>query len=92
MGRFTGRLRKVAFNYGEAIAWKDGILFFKKSTLDEVVSKLERWYGVQIVVSGSPVEPKVISGRFENESLENVMRSISFPEVFSFEIDGKKMN
>jgi len=84
-------LQKAAFNYAEAIAWKDGILYFKKTTLKQVISQLERWYGVQISVSGSPEKPKVISGRFENESLENVLQSISFPGGFSFEIDGKKV-
>jgi len=84
-------LEKVAFNYAEAIAWKDGILYFQKTNLPEVVSQLERWYGVKITIYGSPAEPKVISGRFENESLENVLQSISFPGGFNFEIDGKNV-
>lgn len=84
-------LRKAAFNYAEAIAWKDGILYFQRSTLNEVVSQLERWYGVKITIYGSPAEPKVISGRFENESLENILQSISFPGGFNFDIDGKNV-
>ena len=88
----ANKLQKATFNYAEAIAWKDGILYFQKSSLPEVISRLQRWYGVQISILGSPAEPKVISGRFENESLENVLQSISFPGGFDYEINGKNVS
>lgn len=88
----ANKLQNATFNYAEAIAWKDGILYFQKSSLtEEVISRLERWYGVKIVVSGKPAQPKAISGRFDNESLENVLQSISFPGGFNYNIDGKNV-
>ncbi len=88
----TNNLQAATFDYAEAIAWKDGILYFQKSPLSEVISQLERWYGVKFTIAGLPSQPKVISGRFENESLENLLQSISFPGGFDFEINGKNVN
>jgi transmembrane sensor len=88
----NNKLDKVSFNYIGSIQWKDGILFFQKASLFEAIVELERWYGVAISVSGLPTDPKMISGRFENESLVNVLRSMAFSNGFEFAIDGKKVD
>jgi transmembrane sensor len=85
------KLDKVSFNLSESILWKDGILYFQKSPLHQVIAELERWYGVEIAVSGSPDNPKVVSGRFENESLANVLQGIAFSSDFDYQINGKKV-
>jgi transmembrane sensor len=88
----NNKLNKVSFNYIGSIQWKDGILFFQKATMPEVVVELERWYGVEISILGSPVDPILVSGRFENESLANVLNSLAFSNGFDFKIEGKKVS
>lgn len=85
-------LQEVPFVYAEAISWKDGLLYFQQSSLSEVISRLERWYGVEIQLEKSADQPKSISGSFENENLENVLRSISFSAGFEYQIKGKKVS
>lgn len=79
------------FNRDEVFSWQRGILNFRKSSLPEVVEKLENWYGVQVVMSGKIPHNKnawQYSGNYENQSLTNVLTGIAFVKKFSFRIQG----
>ncbi len=72
----------------EVLAWKDGILYFKDSSLDQVKQKLQDWYDVDIIVVGSPNKPWNYNGIFDNYNLSNVLTAMSFAENFYFELEG----
>ena len=78
------------YNVVETEGWKDGILYFKGARLKEIVRKLERWYGVEIEVN-QPSREINYKGVFENENLENVLRSIGFVNDFDFKINANKV-
>jgi len=88
----SNQLNQSDFHFEQSILWKDGILYFNKTDLDAVLAQLERWYGVEFTVNGVPTDPQAISGRFENESLANVLQSIAFSSGFEYLIDGKNVN
>ena len=73
------------------LAWKDNIIYFKDASFKEVISTLERWYGVDIQQEGQGDESWEYSGVFENQTLENVLLSISYVKHFSYEIQGKNI-
>ncbi|WP_439487751.1 FecR family protein [Algoriphagus sp.] len=77
------------FNNELVLGWRFGKLIFKKSNLQEVKDKLEEWYGVEITLAGYPKEEWRFNGEFENQTLENVLKSISNIEDFSYMIDNK---
>ena len=85
-------------NKPEAFGWKDKILYFNKSSFDEIRAKLEKWYGIEITVRGAfssgvkgiPSE-KTFSGQFHNPSLNEVLKGLSFLYRFDFEMEGKRM-
>jgi ferric-dicitrate binding protein FerR (iron transport regulator) len=80
------------FNYEEKILWKEGVLFFRQASFDQVAEKLENWYGVAFEIRGREyMDNKHYSGKFDNESLKNVLESISFSKNFSYQITGKKV-
>lgn len=79
------------FNKDEVLAWKDGIIKFKNAGIDEVMATLERWYGVTIEVHNSPDPTWKITGTFENESLENVMESISYATTLNYKLQNGKL-
>ena len=85
------KFNRSSFNEEEVIAWKDGILYFNHAAFNEIILRLERWYGVQISVKNQPKKTKHYSGRFNNESLENVLKGIGFINDFDFIISGKKV-
>lgn len=73
----------------ESVSWKDGTLFFDHSELQHIMTTLERWYAVDIVVSGSLDNPQYFSGSFKNKSLESVLDAMSFSKKFDYTIEGK---
>ena len=72
-------------------AWKDGVIVFKDADLDEIVQTLSRWYGVKIEVRNPKPEAWTYNGAFDNAILENVLKSISFSEEFSYSINQKNV-
>lgn len=40
--------------------WKDGLLLFDNTPMDEVIKKMERWYGVKIIVSDPTIDRKSV--------------------------------
>ncbi|MEQ6118398.1 FecR domain-containing protein [Reichenbachiella sp. MALMAid0571] len=84
----------VKYNYDEEmeLAWKNSILYFDESNIDEVIKLLERWYGVEIIIENkAKVKQWKYSSKFENESLENVLKGISYIQEFTFKIDNKNV-
>ncbi|REE00089.1 FecR family protein [Marinoscillum furvescens] len=75
----------------EILAWKSGVLVFKKAPFDEIVTRLERWYGVEFEMEESISIPDGFTGRFDNKSLRRVLEGISYTSKFDFEIEGKKV-
>lgn len=83
--------QKSTFDKDRVTAWKDGILYFDQARFNEIVNRLERWYGVEIEVVNKSTNTKHYSGKFNNESLENVLQGIGFINDFNFEINGKQV-
>ena len=74
------------------IGWKEGLLSFKNAGFDEVVASLERWYGVNIRVSGMPSKSWILNGKYKNQNLDLVLDRMSFIEYFNYDINGKKIH
>ncbi|MEP4532139.1 MAG: FecR domain-containing protein [Cyclobacteriaceae bacterium] len=81
----------VQVSTDEYLAWKSGILVFKRAPFVEIVSRLERWYGVEFEMEDSIEIPDGFTGRFDNKSLRRVLEGISYTSKFDFEIEGKKV-
>lgn len=77
------------FNLDVTQGWRFGKLIYEQASLDEVLKSLRSWYGVKIYVVGEPNRPWHFNGEFENQTLENVLKSISNIEDFSYMIDNK---
>ncbi|WP_225000078.1 FecR family protein [Cesiribacter sp. SM1] len=88
----AGSLTKTAFDYEEEVAWKEGILLFKDLPLKEALGRMERWYGVEFAKGKFPEKDYHVTGRFDNESLENVLRSIGFTIKFEYRIEKNKVH
>ena len=75
-----------------AIGWKDGLLSFKNAGFNEVIKSLERWYGVNIQVTGKPSKTWKLSGKYKNQNLDLVLDRMSFVENFNYEINRKNIH
>ena len=84
--RLTTRQQDIS----DLIAWSKNILIFDGDTEAEVWTKLENWFGVNIVLPRHAVIKGKYSGRFYNESLERVLEGISYAAGFNYEIRDRK--
>lgn len=91
LNREEGILMQKEFNYERAILWKDGILYFKETPLEEAFKKLEKWYGVSFNLQNHPRSPIVVTGEFDNENLNNVLLSLSYTSNFIYSIENKNV-
>ena len=85
-------MAKQNFNEKNILGWKEGLLVFRQNNFHEVKKRLERWYGVEIIVDNTNFNPNWnYSGQYNNVSLENVLQGISFTKSFDFSIEGEKI-
>lgn len=69
------------------LAWTQKIIRFEKTPMLEVIRVLENWYGVQISYPRKPSSNLKISGKFHDQTLENVLKGMSYTGRFDFEIN-----
>ena len=85
------QLLVTPFEVQGVVGWKDGLILFEKTSLGEVFSRLERWYGVHIKVQDKEVLEGEYTGRYENASLEKVLKGIGFASGFTYRIEEKEV-
>jgi transmembrane sensor len=73
------------------IGWKDNILVFYEDNIDQIRSKLERWYGVNITVQQPDRISHSFVGEFQNESLVNVLEIIGHALRFRYQINNESI-
>lgn len=84
-------LIKTNVNADFLSGWKDGIIVFDQDRYSQVFKDLEEWYGVDIEIKKGVDMSGTFSGHYENESLENILKGISYTKHFHFQIEGKKV-
>lgn len=55
-------------------AWKDGFLIFDNVSMEEVIKRMERWYGVTITTTNPRLLKYSITAHFKSESITQVLR------------------
>ena len=87
----THETRVEKFDVQRTIAWKDGIILFKDAGFEEMITQLERWYGVDFQIHGKPSKIWNINGRYQNEKLENILVSLNFVYDLEYDTQGKNI-
>ena len=68
------------------IAWKDRQILFKYHPMEQVIRTLGRYYNVQFVVKDEKVMESVITGKFSNEQLPQVMEYLKIASGIKYNI------
>ncbi|MEQ9290214.1 MAG: DUF4974 domain-containing protein [Cyclobacteriaceae bacterium] len=79
------------FDANQVQGWTEGVLHFNKASLEDIIRKLERWYGVDIELVTLPERALNYTGQFKRQNLENVLTSMAFVNNFEFEINNKNV-
>lgn len=83
----TGLATKSGFDNELITGWKEGLLVFEDADLVDFIITLERWYGVKFQVEGVKQDTWHIKGKFNNESLEEILEGLSFSYDLKYKIN-----
>lgn len=75
------------FSARERLAWKQMIICFNNAGINEVLTKLERFYGVHFNISQMKPRQWRLTGEYKNPTLQEVLESLSFNYGFKYRIE-----
>ncbi|WP_119080049.1 FecR family protein [Chitinophaga alhagiae] len=73
-------------------AWVENKLVFRDEAFGTLAARLERWYGVQISLNGPEVKDLRFTGRFEKETIEQVLKALQITAEFRYSMNGKNIS
>ncbi|MEW7291519.1 FecR family protein [Aquimarina sp. 2304DJ70-9] len=73
------------------VAWVDGILLFKNESFENIMKKLERFYDKKITINYQKIKTEKFTGRFDVESIEDVLTTFSSNTPFNFSLKKSKI-
>jgi transmembrane sensor len=73
------------------ILWTNNKLAFDGEPLEEVASKIERWYDVRLIIRYERLRRLLFTGVFEDESLNQVMEALRLSGGFHYTINRKEV-
>jgi len=79
------------FDPGLDLGWKDGKIVFKNADIETMISRFERWYNVDFVLQNKPYFEWSYTGEFENQTLQDVLESLSFSQSFEYRFNHNKV-
>ncbi len=71
--------------------WVQNKLAFDNETFDKVVSKIERWYNVEVVIRNEQLKEQHYTGYFEGNTLEDVMEALHISGGLNYKIKPGKV-
>ncbi|HEX8462866.1 MAG TPA: FecR family protein [Segetibacter sp.] len=72
-------------------SWIKNKLAFESETLEDVARKIERWYGVKIIIKDENLKEAEFTGVFEDEGLEEVLEALKLTGDFNYSIARKEV-
>jgi ferric-dicitrate binding protein FerR (iron transport regulator) len=72
-------------------AWVENRLEFKSEKFIDIARKMERWFDVSISFSNKNIEDKLLTGSFENETIEQALEALKMVEPFNYTIEDRKV-
>ena len=89
--RISGEMVKGTFNEEWITSWKDGVLLFKDAGFDEFIFRLEKWYGVNFQIYGTPSGNWRINGRYQHEKLSDILLGLKFVYDIEYKIQERNV-
>lgn len=84
-------VEKRPFDIKKELSWKEGILYFKDNSFNDIISTLELWYDVKFEIPASVKISAPYTGHFDNASLEHVLDNMGFALNFDYKMEEKKV-
>ena len=76
----------------QIISWKDNKLIFDNEPFGNLLIRIERWYDVKITVNYQELNKARFTGKFDKETLEQVLNALASVTTFNFTIKQNLVN
>lgn len=80
----NGKISKREVTTGDFVSWKDNILVFNHEPLVQVVTKLERWYNLDITIGDESIKNINVTGTFKYESISEILQLLEITEPIRY--------
>jgi transmembrane sensor len=68
-------------------SWLENKLIFRSETFEDLAIKMERWYGINIRFADKAIKNKILTGIFENESIQQALKALQLTTAFTYTIN-----
>ena len=68
-------------DYETALAWKEGRIYFKDASIQEVLRQVSRWYNIEIEYQGKPTKEVFNGGIKRNAKLSALLHILELSNV-----------
>ncbi len=72
-------------------AWKQNVLIYEDEPFDVLARRLDRWYGIHIIIKDSALAKQRFTGRADNVSLEKLLHILKMLKPFTYVVDGDRV-
>jgi ferric-dicitrate binding protein FerR (iron transport regulator) len=87
-----GKVFVEEVNVDKYVAWRDGYLMFRDDKMEDVISRLSRWYNVEIVIKDPEIKNYIYTATFRNETIDQVMKLLKLSAPIDYrKIENKPM-
>lgn len=80
----NGKISKREVTTSNFVSWKDNILVFNHEPLEQVVTKLERWYNLDITIGDESIKNINVTGTFKYESISEILQLLEITEPIKY--------
>lgn len=86
LNRATGQLEKTTINIEEKTGWKEGLLIFRNTPLEEVFKQLSRRYNVEFSIRNEASVNYRIRATFSTETITQILNVLKLAAPISWSI------
>ena len=86
----NGKISKHEVAAEDFVSWKDNILVFNHEPLEQVVTKLERWYNLSITIGDESIKNINVTGTFMYESIDEILQLLAITEPIKYTFNKEK--
>jgi ferric-dicitrate binding protein FerR (iron transport regulator) len=69
-------------------SWVHNELIFRDETFSDIAKKMERWYGVTIIIEDEKIALERLSGTLTTETVQEALNALQYSEKFHYSIKG----
>ncbi|MEJ2884608.1 FecR family protein [Pedobacter sp. GR22-6] len=87
----NSQLSIVPVNANQVVAWKNGKFVFVSEPIESIMTKLSRWYNVEVIYKGD-FSDEIFTGSISRyDNISKILEKITFTQAVHFKVEGRRV-